>query len=368
MFDSLYEFFRGGAGFALIVGGLSRLLMPSRDKVHRRLGLLLVAVGFLFSLSALDPVLRIPTDASNLLILAAILALSQSLFEIALFLFGDERHLGTARRVLKIGIAWSLLVLLAPLLDYVIGWETVERSVEDAASMGPLHTAASIAIYLWPIAISVIAAWVGRASLRDVPTHAPGTKTLVRGAVALVLVLSVILVGAALDSIWIYRAGHLALEFLMLVWFLFASARPDLFSRARHEIHETLEKNLLFSESEALTIGDRIAKVTANPALLCRPGLNLRSLAGIIKIPPYRLSLYFNGQLKTTFPAWLNAHRIERIRRQILEEPERSILDIALEAGYGSKSVFNGHFLRIVGMSPRDYRRSSMEKTQASAP
>jgi AraC-like DNA-binding protein len=238
-----------------------------------------------------------------------------------------------------------------------MGWKAITRGVEDQASLGPLHAVASVAIYAWPIAISVIAAKTSHCSFRDIPTHAPGTKVIVRGGIILVLILCVVFVGTILDSIALYRIGHTALELFILSWFLFASARPDLFSKVRREIHDEHIKNRLLSDEEARIIGERIARVSADPAVLGRSDMNLRILAGIIKVPPYRLSNYFNVKLKTSFPSWLNAWRIERVRKQIVEEPERSILDLAMEAGFGSKSVFNANFSRIVGMSPSEYRR-----------
>jgi AraC-like DNA-binding protein len=303
-------------------------------------------------------VLRIPTDPSNLLIVFAILALSQAFLEIILYLFGDERTRGMTRRVSLIGIAWSLFVWVLPFLDYLMKWKPIERSVEDQASLGPIHALASVAIYAWPIAISVVASTTSHYSLRDVPTHAPGTQFLVRGTLALVLILCAISAGAAMDFAPLYRAGHTALELLLLCWLLFASARPDLFSRARREIQETHEKNLLLSDEEALAIGERISRIQSSPEVLCRTGLDLRSLAAIIKVPSYRLSAYFNSRLKMSFPVWLNGYRIEFVKRRIIERPNLSILDIALEAGYSSKSSFNSHFSRVSGMSPSAYRRS----------
>jgi AraC-like DNA-binding protein len=358
LLDSLYEFFRGAAGFSLIVCGISSAVAQGKTRPFRRLGLIFASSGFLFCLSALDQVLRIPTDPSNLLILAAILVLSQALLEIALYLFGDERKRGTSHRVLIAGIGWSLLIWLLPFLDYAFGWKAVERGVEDHASLGPLHLGASIAIYAWPIAIAVVAARASHFSLRDIPSRAPGIRYIVRGAFALVLILCAILAGAALDLEPLYRAGHSALELLLICWFLFSSARPDLFTRARREIHDTHVKNILLSDEEARLIGDRLARIQAKAEPLCRAGLDLRGLAAILKVPPYRLSVYFNSRLNQSFPSWLNGFRIEFVKRQFIERPGLSILDIALEAGYSTKSSFNSHFSRIVGMSPSEYRRS----------
>ncbi len=86
-------------------------------------------------------------------------------------------------------------------------------------------------------------------------------------------------------------------------------------------------------------------------------GLSLRGLAAILKVPPYRLSICFNTRLNTSIPSWFNALRVEKARQKMIERPDWTILDVAVDAGYGSRTVFNDHFSRIVGMSPSEYRR-----------
>ena len=164
--------------------------------------------------------------------------------------------------------------------------------------------------------------------------------------------------GAACGSLPVYRAGHSALELVTIAWFLFASARPDVFSQARREIGEEHKKNLVLGEGEARLIGERIHLAATDSSVVCRSELDLRLLGKIIKVPPYRLSIYFNKNLRMSFPSWINSLRIDFAQRRMRERPDQSILDIATEAGYSSKSSFNSQFSKNVGMSPSEYRRA----------
>lgn len=363
-FESLYWFSRGAIGFSLIVGGAAIILSPERDRAQRCLATIFASVGFLFCISALGLAYRVPDALGSFIVIAAILALSQAQFELSLYLFGDEGRRGLVRPVLLAGIGWSLLVWGLPFLDTPLGWGAAGPNMENGLRLGILHNAASIAIYAWPIAVSLIAVGTGHHSLRDIPIRKPGTGILVRSTLSLILVLFVILAGAALSSVVLYRAGHAALELLTLSMYLFSVSRPDLFSLAGREIREARERNLKLSEEEARFILERIVRVAASPSIPYRQGLDLRGLAAIVKVPPYRLSICFNDRLKTSFPAWLNALRIERARRLMIEEPDRSILEIATGIGYGSRAVFNSQFLRIVGMTPSEYRRTMPRKGQ----
>ena len=274
---------------------------------------------------------RIPEPLSTFLVLAAILALSQALLEITLYLFSEDRREGLVRLALGVGIAWSILRWSVPFLDYLIGWSPTGRSIEGGLSRGPLHTAVLIAVYVGSMATAVVATMVCHRSFRYLPTHAPGTKVLLYSTLFLVIVLCVILAGVALSSPVLYCGGQAALETLTLSSYLFVVVRPELcLPLARSEIHDTREKRLRLSDEEAQVIIERIMRVAPTPSVLCRTGFNLRALAVIAKVPPYRLSICFNTRLKTSFPAWLNALRIEYARRLRLEHPERSILEVLI--------------------------------------
>lgn len=129
----------------------------------------------------------------------------------------------------------------------------------------------------------------------------------------------------------------------------------------RHESAPDSDRGTLLLDDprEIAMIEERVEKALSQPATLGRPDLDMRALAAIVKIPPYRLSIWFNTCLKSTFSEHLNARRIERMQALMLEHPERTILDIAMEAGYASKSVFNEQFRRLTGMSPSEWRRAN---------
>jgi len=71
--------------------------------------------------------------------------------------------------------------------------------------------------------------------------------------------------------------------------------------------------------------------------------------------PNYAMSL-FQKSFGTTLIDYLTQHRISHAQR-LLATTDRKILEIGLDAGFGSISRFNDAFQRACGCSPRDYRR-----------
>lgn len=66
---------------------------------------------------------------------------------------------------------------------------------------------------------------------------------------------------------------------------------------------------------------------------------------------------YFNHEVKQDFRTWRIALRIGYAKQLISEEPDMSMNDIARKVGYVTKSNFYGHFKRITGETPIEYRQ-----------
>lgn len=359
MAETLYYFLRGAAGFSFLVTGTSFLVEPGRQRVHRAFGSLFIALGLVFLLSWLSEYWRLPLMLDTMLVISIVFAISQSLFEITLYLFGDEAVKGSRRTVYKVGLAWSIMLWLLPLLDMVFRLPRIGVSVEDGTSMALFQSISSTAVYAWPIAITVLSFSVGRWHLSDIPSGRWAGRALLFGFAGLLVIMAVIGAGLIMSSKAVYQAGHTALELMMLVWFFFYRARPDVFLEARKEIGQQHKQRETIGPEEATRIADRLYYLVEVKHILVNTELDLQSLAKAVRIPAYRLSSYFNSTLNQSFPEWLNAKRIALVCRLLNERPELNILEVSIEAGYASKTVFNSQFQRRVGMSPTEYRNSA---------
>jgi AraC-like DNA-binding protein len=97
------------------------------------------------------------------------------------------------------------------------------------------------------------------------------------------------------------------------------------------------------------------------------PEVSLHSLAEELHVTPNRLSMVVNQIYGQSFRELLNRCRIDFFVRRVVNGAleDQSILDLAFEAGFSSKSTFNRVFKEHIGMSPSCYaagiaqRRSS---------
>ena len=91
-----------------------------------------------------------------------------------------------------------------------------------------------------------------------------------------------------------------------------------------------------------------------------KPDLKLSDLAANLSISTNHLSQMLNQEAKTSFFDFINYYRIEEVKRR-LSNPEFknfTILSIALECGFNSKTSFNRVFKKSMGMTPSEYSRS----------
>jgi len=87
--------------------------------------------------------------------------------------------------------------------------------------------------------------------------------------------------------------------------------------------------------------------------------ISLSQLAAIAGMSPHYFSELFKQSTSRTPHNYVLVQRIERAK-QILRDPERSVLDAGLEAGFQNHSHFSRMFRRIEGLSPSRFRADNI--------
>jgi AraC-like DNA-binding protein len=104
-------------------------------------------------------------------------------------------------------------------------------------------------------------------------------------------------------------------------------------------LHDALRKALLY-----------LAEHYAEP-------ISLGQLADQAHVSPSHLGYLFRSVLSTTFKPLLQRIRIEKAKEIFSSDTRRRITEVALSVGFGDLSHFEKSFRRIVGQSPREFKR-----------
>lgn len=100
----------------------------------------------------------------------------------------------------------------------------------------------------------------------------------------------------------------------------------------------------------------KLGRAMESEQLYCDNLLSLRTLSSHIKESPHYVSQVLSQELETNFYQFINRHRIEHAKRELLDNPQRNVLEIALDAGFNSKSTFNTAFRKITQTTPSQFR------------
>jgi AraC-like DNA-binding protein len=111
-------------------------------------------------------------------------------------------------------------------------------------------------------------------------------------------------------------------------------------------------------DAEAQDIFERWERTVQERELYKREcGLTLDQAGRILAIPARHISQSINRIYGGSFSQYLNDCRVKAAQTILKNNPDISITDLMLEAGFNTKSNFNKEFLRVTGLSPSEYKK-----------
>lgn len=93
------------------------------------------------------------------------------------------------------------------------------------------------------------------------------------------------------------------------------------------------------------------------------PELTIQDVSNRIKIPIHQISRVISEEFQCNFFTLINTYRLEEARKRLLQKEfdEHTVLQIALECGFNSKSSFNSIFKKQTGLTPTEYKHRSQK-------
>ena len=144
----------------------------------------------------------------------------------------------------------------------------------------------------------------------------------------------------------------------------FVIRQEEIFMIAKEErtqIEEvSLSDNKIIDDDELNEIMVNLRRQMEEKELFLDKKLTLKKLSGIANTTPHKLSYALNAGFNQTFYQFVNEYRVERAKL-LLDGPKKNeytILAIAYESGFNSKSTFNTSFKKVTGITPSQYINS----------
>ncbi len=152
-----------------------------------------------------------------------------------------------------------------------------------------------------------------------------------------------------LTTLWFF-----AVIYLLLMWPReYEAVKEVLKSEQKYE-------KCALSKKEATAVFVQITNALDTSKLFLDPNLTLQSLANEIGATTHEVSFCINSETGENFATFIGSFRVNEAKRLLATKTnsDYSIQQIALQAGFSSKSTFNRIFKKITGKTPSQFRDS----------
>lgn len=108
------------------------------------------------------------------------------------------------------------------------------------------------------------------------------------------------------------------------------------------------------SNSELQLIAKKITESMEKSQFYLNPEITLSEISMSLKIPKHHITQTLNRVLQKNFYQFINEYRVKEVIKRLEKHDIKSftLLAIAFDSGFNSKSTFNAVFKRIVGKTP----------------
>ncbi|SHI45578.1 transcriptional regulator, AraC family [Tangfeifania diversioriginum] len=143
--------------------------------------------------------------------------------------------------------------------------------------------------------------------------------------------------------------------------------RYDIYKKKLYRLPEKIviqapEKPSLLDTETADNYTEKLTRFIAEEEPFLVPNLSLRSLAEQLEIHPNKLSWLLNERMGKNFNEFINYYRIEYFKKLALDPANShiSLLGLAYESGFNSKTVFNTYFKKETGRTPKEFLKENI--------
>ncbi|HEY6912481.1 MAG TPA: helix-turn-helix domain-containing protein [Myxococcales bacterium] len=139
---------------------------------------------------------------------------------------------------------------------------------------------------------------------------------------------------------------------------LFDKAQAARVSEPVRRLLPKYQRNRL-DDADAAELARKVTAKMTDDELYRDGALTLQALADAVGATPHMVSQVLNLHLRKSFFVFVNSYRVEALMAALADpaQRQRGVLDLALEAGFNSKSTLNSFFKRHTGLTPSEFRR-----------
>lgn len=268
---------------------------------------------------------------------------------------------------------WAAPILVLPFIFRVLTWDVIDRLPSFHLPMTMIEDAVLLFFLIMVAVISFLQLSLHTLRLeRFYSDLAPvNLSWLFRFLLGFILIRSMSLVISSFKPVFLLTIMADSADFLILLYLAYHSiTQKEIFPYEAQSVLQVKQntrpriveraKKTAWESSQVEQTRNRILNLMDNQKPYLNPALTLPEMAQLLSMKTNELSYFLNDHLKENFYSFINRYRIEESKKLLLDPKHQhlSMLGIAMEAGFNSKTAFNTNFKKLTQQTPSTYRRT----------
>lgn len=131
--------------------------------------------------------------------------------------------------------------------------------------------------------------------------------------------------------------------------------------KEKEDDNNDLSKRKIISDERLLELKDKLNQLMLDEEPYLEPDLTLSKLAKQLSISTNQLSYVINQGFEDNFHGYINMFRVKKAKHLLLDKKSDhlSIIGVAFESGFSSKTAFNTTFKKITDTTPSEFKKKS---------
>jgi len=159
-----------------------------------------------------------------------------------------------------------------------------------------------------------------------------------------------------LESVYYY---YIYIPLAVFTYWIGFSSYSKKHEDADFEIKQFKRSNdVIEFEKDTIDAVEKLKQLMTDEKMYLNPDLKLLNLADAANMKSHFVSNVLNSVVKKNFHDFVNYYRVEEVKKQLLDNKKLknyTILGVAYESGFNSKSTFNDIFKKQTGLTPTQY-------------
>ncbi len=191
-------------------------------------------------------------------------------------------------------------------------------------------------------------------------------------ALASFIIFDIFMAASITDTLALFTGHYIFLQLSVLlvsvcvvILFLLNLIYPSFNKIIGDVVTNEKKRRSYLSNIDTERLKDKIFELIQTKEVFTDEHLTLEKLASQATVSSHQLSEFINEYNNKNFTTFINEFRVEKAKELLIKNSGYTVLAVAYDVGFNSKSVFNKAFRDVTGLTPSQFRSMNQDKNKS---